>query len=230
MASTCSLRSMVKGLVLLATLYLWACNTIAELEPEPDLSRTQNPDGSALALRTTESFSGFMDDSGSLPVDITILGEVRPREFVDDAMRSVSQMYQQCGIPVKATVNEVSVETAQDIDVAGRYRLTHEYASDKPGVFIVESTAERDVAFSYLPSLQRDVSGTAWITNRVSDACFAWIIAHEIGHLVLNDATHHPQRDNIMNAQCSQGSFNTSSALPRWTPRQCELIRSAGTL
>ena len=229
MANICSLPGMFKGLALLATLHLLACNTIPE--PEPDLSRKQHADGSALALGTTESFRGFLDDSGSLPVDVTILGEVRPREFVDDAMRSVSQMYQQCGIPVKATVNEVSVETAQDIDVAGRYRLTHEYASDKPGVFIVESTAERDVAFSYLPSLQRDVSGTAWITNRVSDACFAWIIAHEIGHLVLNDATHHPQRDNIMNAQCSQGSnFNTSSALPRWTLRQCELIHSAGTL
>lgn len=220
------LRSIVKIVVLMATVHVWACNTVAKQEPEPDLSLKQNTDGTSV-VGQTESFRGYLDESGSLSVEVTILGKVRTREFVDNAMQGVSQMYQQCGIPVVATVNEAAAEAADDIDVAERYRLTRQYAIDKPGVFIVDSTAEHDVAFSYLPSLHRDVSGTAWITNRVSESCFAWIVAHEIGHLVLNDGTHHPQTDNIMNAWCSQGNnFNTTSALPGWTPNQCELMRS----
>jgi len=212
--------------LLLISLSVLSCATTASLEPEPDLSRKSSGRANSNAS-SINGFTHFLDETGSLPIEIHIVGKARDIEFVEDAMGSVAQMYRQCDIPIKAKVHNLEEIPPQDVDVHERYRLTEEYSVRKPSVFIIESSAERSVGFSYIPKLQRDVSGTAWITDRVSDSCFAWIIAHEIGHIVLNNGGHHPQTSNIMNARCSASSnYNRRIGLPRWTENQCEIMRS----
>lgn len=221
-----------KAALLITTFALLSCSTANTLIPEPDLSQPRSIDSSAVDTNESEKeilnkSRNFLDDTGSLPVEVHIIGQAREVKFVEDAMGTVAEMYQQCNVPLKTTIHNLEEVPTQDVDVQQRYQLTHNYSVRKPSVFIIESSAERDVGFSYLPSLKRDVSGTAWITERVSDACFAWIIAHEIGHIVLNDGNHHPRTNNIMNARCSAGSnYNSTAALPRWSDRQCELMQA----
>ena len=167
----------------------------------------------------------------SLPVSVNIMGDVRSESFVKTAMTKVTDIYQQCGLSLSIEVNSRPEESTTDLSEGMLNFYGRQHASYPPTVYVVESTLERDVAFSYLPSLNRDISGTAWITNRVSDACFAWVVAHEIGHIALDSSAHHPDKRNVMNRFCSGNSnFNRRTALPRWDEQQCAVLSDYFTI
>jgi len=195
------------------------------------------PDQSAVEQESVDETASLKTKSARVKVDVAIVGDARDRESVVDAMTTVSDIYDQCQIQLETTVRELPNENAVNVDSSQRYALTNKYADvaddqeTMPTVFVIGSTAERSVAFSYLPSLRRDVSNTAWVSDRVSQRCLAWIVGHEIGHILLDNASHHPSTRNVMNARCSaNNNFNRSSALPRWTKAQCEALRSGSTL
>jgi len=211
-----------------------ACTVPAE--PEADLSRS--PTESAFAEQDTGSQrqrSGVKkptQKNAGLQVEVVIAGDAREEKFVEEAMSKVADIYAQCDTALSTTLHYEPEELSNGINTTQRYELTRKYTPAdtiirQPTVFVVNSTAERDVAFSYLPSLARDISGTAWITDRVSEQCFAWIVAHEIGHVILDNGKHHPRKRNVMNARCSSRSnYNRSRSLPTWTDEQCSVIQS----
>ncbi len=212
---------------ILILIFCFSCSQ--PVVPEPDLT-DRNTYNTTSLLKHSDQTAAMVTADAKLPVTMVIVGEARDQPFFNEQMQQVSELYQQCGIDLQTTVRELPNEIPKAINVADRYRLTTQYAASKPTVFVIESNAERDVAFSYLPSINRDISGTAWVTNRVSEPCFAWVVAHEIGHLVLNDATHHPNPGNIMNARCSAGNnFNRSTLVPQWSNQQCALMNQRPT-
>lgn len=201
----------------LLSIALSACT--ATVAPEADLS-------SEVIQQETIGFAN--DGVSELLLDIHIIGNARTTQFVENAMTDVATIYEQCEIPLISRVENLPDKHSEDIDLEQLYSLSNEYTARQPTVYIIDSTAERDVAFSYLPSIQRDVSGTAWISNRVSEQCFAWIVAHEIGHILLDDARHHQATQNVMNARCSSNNnFNRTKSLPFWSEQQCRLLKEA---
>ena len=171
-----------------------------------------------------DSVSFSVDPS---PINVNIIGNARSESFVKNAMIEVDDIYQQCGLPLSIQVNSEPEEITDDLTEDKLYLLSQKHAPFPPTVYVIGSTQERDVAFSYLPSIKRDVSGTAWITDRVSDACFSWVVAHEIGHVALDSGVHHPDRRNVMHRFCSgNNNFNRSTSLPRWDDQQCSVLRN----
>ena len=159
-----------------------------------------------------------------LDVDLTVLGDARDRSRIDQGVAQAKVIFSQCRIALKVNTTTLPDTVTSDITSRQRYELTRSHVDRKPAIFIVNSTVERDVAYSYLPSIQREVSGTAWLTNRVSDRCLGWIMAHEVGHILMDNSIHHSDRNNVMNAQCSVNNYSAASTLPRWTEDQCSLM------
>ena len=160
-----------------------------------------------------------------LEIESRILGEARSPKFVAASITPIQAIYEQCGIDVQFTVKNLPIQKTADLTEDDLLRLSINN-SDQPVVNVIQSTDRGDVAFSYLPSLQSAASSTAWITNRVSDDCFSWIVAHEIAHIVFNHPNHVFQRNNVMNPQCSAGSnYNRTNSAPRFTALQCRELR-----
>ena len=193
-------------------------------KPEQGVGLEQSSiDNVAVDSSQRDSVSIRVDPS---PINVNIIGNARSESFVKNAMIEVADVYQQCGLPLSIQVNSEPEEITDDLPEDKLYFLSQKHAPFPPTVYVIGSTLERDVAFSYLPSIKRDVSGTAWITDRVSDACFAWVVAHEIGHIALDSSLHHPDRRNVMHRFCSaNNNFNRSTSLPRWDDRQCSVLR-----
>lgn len=205
-------KSAYLAILAIALVSLLGCAPVRE--PEADLSLERS------------TVAGLEHPSGSLVIDVNIVGNARSESFVRAAMEQVSEIYQQCELSLAAEVKTWPEESSTELPLEQIYQLTRQYKQHAPTVFVIESTLENDVAFSYLPSLNRDVSGTAWISDRVSDSCFSWLVAHEIGHIALNSSEHHPSRRNVMNRFCSKNNnFNRSEFLPSWDKQQCALIR-----
>jgi len=245
-----SFQNICIGLPALLIVIVSACAVKSESEPglsqrqnEPKITKDGNgnvkqlqSESNAREQKSIPASSQGTTLGHTLPVNVTIVGNARDRQFVSGAMDDVAEIYAQCNISLNLKVNEAEDKNAIDINVSERYALTSRYARTDtqtrvwPSVFIVNSTAERDVAFSYLPSLERDVAGTAWISDRASEACFAWIVAHEMGHIILDSGVHHTDTRNVMNARCSNNNnFNRSSTPPHWSDTQCAVMRANTT-
>lgn len=97
----------------------------------------------------------------------------------------------------------------------------------KPALFVIPATAEQDVAFSYLPSLNRRVAAASWLTDRVSDRCFVWIMAHELGHVIFDHAEHSCGSNNIMSVACKRKNWGSRRISPDWTDEQCIELRNS---
>ncbi len=214
------LNSVLFGLAM--AFCLSGCTPAKKPEPGLDFERSRIDDSSIDSSRT-DSVSNRVESS---PLHVNIIGNSRNESFVNKAMIEVADIYQQCDLRLSFQVNSKTEEITTDLPEDKLYLLSQEHAPYPPTVYVIESTLERDVAFSYLPSLKRDVSGTAWITDRVSDACFAWVVAHEIGHIALDNSAHHPNKRNVMHRFCSvNNNFNRSTSLPSWDDQQCSVLR-----
>ena len=215
-------------LVLIAMTFCLA-GCVPSQNPKQDLNLEQSRIGYTADISSQRDVVQRRIDP--LPVSVNIMGDVRKESFVKTSMTKVVDIYQQCGLPLSIQVNLRPEESATDMSEDKLKFLGQQHAAYPPTVYVIESTLERDVAFSYLPSLNRDVSGTAWITDRVSDACFAWVVAHEIGHIALDSSAHHPDKRNVMNRFCSgNNNFNRSTALPRWDEQQCAVLNDYFTI
>lgn len=213
-------HTVTRGVTVCTLLCATLLNACSAPPPEPDLSIPSQTEPTRLAIQAM-----LNREPGHIDIDVHIVGGARNANFVRSNLSDVVDIYQQCDVRLDARINELPDQESSDIALATLYALTHEHAQRRPAVFLIDSTDDRELAFSYLPSFHRDVAATAWISNRVSDACFAWVLAHEIGHIVLDDATHHPSRSNVMHRSCSSGNVGRSEALPRWSEAQCQVLR-----
>jgi len=91
----------------------------------------------------------------------------------------------------------------------------------------VSGTAEEDVAFAHLPSLNSPSASTIWITERVNERCLAWIAAHEIGHVLLDSGKHSNGTVNVMSNGCTVSNWSNSIKTPGWTTEQCSALHQS---
>ena len=203
-------------------LILGACSST----PGTDLRITESGDVATNTSNNSER-STETDYFPDLSVDVFIVGEARSVSLVQAAIKNVAKIYEKCLIGLRATLSELPAATDLVVSKEQRYTLAEKQLVTVPSVFVVFDTSEVEVAYAYLPSQRSEVSGTAWLTNRISDACFSWIMAHEIGHIVMDSAVHNAGPKNVMNNNCKSNNWTRNQLDPGWTPIQCKALRES---
>ena len=163
----------------------------------------------------------IFDKTGSLKVDVINVNEARNSTLLREVLSEVNSIYRQCRIEVLFDTKITSLAEGQTIDSEARSKLAQRYKEVQPTMFFVPGTAEADVAFAHLPSLNSPAASTIWITERVSEGCLGWIAAHEIGHVLLNSGKHSNGSVNVMSNGCTITNWSNSIKTPEWTTEQC---------
>lgn len=170
------------------------------------------------------------DNSASLKVDVVVVNAARDSTLLRKVMSEVKNIYQQCRIEFQFATRNTTLATEKTIDSETRSMLAQQYKKALPTIFFVSRTAEADVAFAHLPSLDSPSASTIWITERVNEGCLAWITAHEIGHVLLNNGKHSNGTGNVMSNGCTLSNWNNGAASPVWTTEQCSALHQSPSL
>lgn len=214
---TCFLRWQRFAKLALAILITTGCVNSVDSPPSADQSNL-------IGLDSSEGRNDGIRPA-SLSINVGIVDDAREMDLVSSVLSGVKEIYDQCQISVAFHTVNIELEEKSVIDAKMQTRLVSEYKAESPAVFFVSGTAEEDVAFAYLPSLDSSLASSMWVTNRVSERCLTWITAHEIGHVLLDNAQHSGRAFNVMSTGCKLGNWNNNSVSPRWMPGQCVALR-----
>ena len=165
-----------------------------------------------------------------LKVKIFVVNQARNIDFVKTAVRAANSLFEKCQITLNATIDSIALAPDTSIDREARDQIVAQYGRQKPALFVIPATAERDVAFTYLPSLDSGVAATSWLTDRVSDRCFVWIMVHELGHVILDHRGHNAGFNNIMSVACKHKNWGSRRIAPDWTDEQCVELRHSNAV
>ena len=168
--------------------------------------------------------SNDLTETASLNVDVVIVNEARESALLREVMSEVNDIYQQCRITTTFDTQNTALASEQSIDNEIRTTMAQQFKNTSPTIFFVQRTAEEDVAYAHLPSLNLPVASTIWITERVNERCLAWITAHEIGHVLLDSGKHSGGRVNVMSTGCTLNNWNSGTSAPIWTTEQCAAL------
>jgi hypothetical protein len=147
---------------------------------------------------------------------------------VEQAIQQVEDIFDQCGITVTAGSVywlEAPVEF-RELDESMQSRLLSELPSTRPVAVLVDRTADRDVAYSYLRSAPLASRGTAWITRHSHPRCLGTLLAHELAHILLDSDRHSGDRGNLMFHTCTISNIAGSGPGTDLTDSQCNSIRT----
>lgn len=147
---------------------------------------------------------------------------------VKRAIREVEGIFGQCGIIVAAgSVYRLEVPREfRELDESMQARLLAELPPTRPIALLVDRTAGRDIAYSYLMSAPTKSRGTAWVTRNSHPACLGPLLAHELGHILLDSERHSGDRDNLMFHTCSVSNVAGSRPGTGLTDAQCKVLRA----
>jgi len=180
------------------------------IKTEPRQTETDQPEVAAGSNKTA-----------SLKVDVINVNEARNSTLLREVLSEVNSIYRQCRIEVLFDTKNTSLAEGQSIDSEARSEFAQRYKEVQPTMFFVPGTAEADVAFAHLPSLDSPAASTIWITERVNEGCLGWIAAHEIGHVLLDSGKHSNGSVNVMSNGCRISNWSNSIKTPEWTTEQC---------
>ena len=152
----------------------------------------------------------------------------RSAAHVQRAVRRVETIFGQCDITVAAgPVFRVATPPAfGPLDEAKQSQLLAHLPPARPAALLVEHSADRDVGYSYLMSAPVASRGTAWITREVGPACLAPVLAHELGHILLDSAHHSDDRANLMFHTCTVSNVAGTRPGTALTDAQCRKLRA----
>lgn len=163
-----------------------------------------------------------------------IVDNVRPLDVVVRATKQMRSFFEEsCNLTIKTFISPLRTQNNLNTEsvplTSARLRtLTEDTVQEKQEtlrLFFIHSTLENDTAFAYLPSANVVESGTAWVTRLVSTDCLPVIMAHEVGHLLLDDASHNSQLGNIMYHGCTSTNFGNGYKLRKFSPDQCRKMQ-----
>ncbi len=226
-------------LLFVLSVFLSSCaSSDVDIDSGQQVNKTEdnNPSKGATDLVVVDASNeasietAYTSNDKSIDVNIVIVNEARSIDFVKSAITAASTLFEKCQITLKATLRTVVLAPDTSINRETQEHLVANYAVLKPALFVVPSTAARDVAFSYLPSLQLDIAGTSWMSNRVSDRCFVWIMVHELGHVMFDHAKHSAGFNNIMSVSCKLKNWGSRKIAPDWTDEQCVELRRSNSV
>ena len=172
---------------------------------EPNVSRVGSFDFSVVVVRN----AGWQPDE----IDTTI------RE-------AAAIFWHRCRLPI-------SMDRVFTIDLSDDYQVLDETEeerlvgglAERPMVLFVNTTTERHNAYSYLESWPISRAGTVWITRDAPTVCRGPLLAHEIGHVALNDPAHSDDPDNLMSHRCGHSNLTNQRINTELSEQQCTLLK-----
>lgn len=146
---------------------------------------------------------------------------------IELAVRQVEEIFGQCGVTVTAeTVYMVSApEDFLELDEPMQARLLAAIPETRPAALLVGRTTDQDTAYSYLASAPVASRATGWVTRAARPACLGVLLAHELGHILLDTARHSTDPDNLMSHTCTISNVRGSAAGARLSAAQCRKLR-----
>jgi len=98
---------------------------------------------------------------------------------------------------------------------------------EKISVFFIADSTDAFQAYSYLPATPDDNRNTIWLTRNIDERCLARTLAHEIGHLLLNEGEHRSEQSNLMHSTCVAANYTSAPTGRSLDSAQCEVLTNA---
>lgn len=151
-----------------------------------------------------------------------------PPAAIERAVGEVERIFAQCGTTVTAGPRYRLQAPAdyRELDEPMQARLLERLPAARPIVLLVDRTVDGDVAYSYLPSAPVASRGSAWITRHSDPACLGPLLAHELGHILLDSERHSDDRDNLMFHSCTVANVAGTHPGTNLTEAQCARLRA----
>lgn len=150
------------------------------------------------------------------------------RDRILRAVHEVEDIFGQCGVVVTAEpVYRLKAPSRyRKLDPFMQARILSRLPSTRPIALLVDQTTDRDVAYSYLDSAPTASRGSAWVTRNGHPACTGVLLAHELGHILLNSARHSDDPDNLMSHTCTVSNVAGFRPVARLSGSQCDQLRA----
>lgn len=149
------------------------------------------------------------------------------REAVENAIEQARTIFDQCRVTVDARVVywlEASPALGE-IDEANQDRVLSILGKERPLAVFTGQTTAGDVAYSYLRSAPVASRATAWVTRRGAGKCAGVLLAHELGHILLDTPRHHADDRNLMSHTCTRSNVSGSTPGVGLDDEQCAALR-----
>lgn len=146
---------------------------------------------------------------------------------VNEAIRRVEAVFSRCGVTVTAgTVYRLDAPPGfLDLEEPMQSSLLAALPAPRPIALLVDQTTDGDVAYSYLSSAPVASRGTAWVTRNSRPACLPTLLAHELGHILLDTPRHVDDPNNLMSHTCTVSNLAGDRPGTHLNESQCEAIR-----
>ena len=104
-------------------------------------------------------------------------------EVAQTIRETVGIYAKQCdfNISVRSVQRGTVARHLQDFNESRQAQLLSVLNPERPTVFFVRQTQDRDIAYAYLEHTPSPSQGTIWITRRAKKECRGLLLAHEIG-------------------------------------------------
>lgn len=135
-------------------------------------------------------------------------------------------IWSQCDVKVNAMIGECStskvLDTLDPKDVLNEFSDPASPTTEELAMLALKPGGSGPIHAYYVPRMTAGSLGEAFIPKvnkasavAVADSALPIVFAHELGHVLLDDGSHHPDPDNLMAA----GNVNTG--VGNLTPTQC---------
>jgi len=153
------------------------------------------------------------------------------RAQVDQATEEAKSIYQNaCGVNVQpSTVRYLNIPNEYiSLDEEEQLGLINQLKKgpEKISVFFIADSTDAFQAYAYLPETPDDSRNTIWLTRNIDGRCLARTLAHELGHLLLNEANHRSEKSNLMHSTCVASNYARAASGTSLDSKQCEILAS----
>ncbi|MBS1270068.1 MAG: hypothetical protein MAG794_01021 [Gammaproteobacteria bacterium] len=157
-----------------------------------------------------------------------LLGAGWKREQIERAIGDTEAIYARCGVVVTAGAIYwlQAPDDFQVLDEAEQTGLLTKLEPERPAAVFVNQTTDGDIAYSYLESAPIAGRGTAWITRNSDPTCIGALLAHELGHIMLDAARHSSQPGNLMAHTCTHSNIAGATPNTALSEAQCRRLRA----
>lgn len=162
--------------------------------------------------------------------DIAVLNNAGWQQIdIERAITKSKAIYAQCNVHLEAQSIRW-LDTPQiylNLNESNQADIIEQLPASRPLVVFIQQTTDGDNAYSYLLSAPLSSQGSAWITRKSSDECTGVLMAHELGHILLDTDSHAADIDNLMAYSCTHSNIQGAKPNTDLTPEQCAKLQNS---
>ncbi len=170
----------------------------------------------------------FSDNKNGFAFSVFIMdGSGWTLSDVAHTIREAASIYdKQCDF--KISIRSIQQGTValhlQNFNEVRQAKLLSMLKPERPTVFFIDNTQDRDIAYAYLENTASPSQGTIWITRRARKECRGSLLAHEIGHIALHFPSHQTDPGNLLSYSCTTSNIQNATLNIKLTAEQCRTL------